>query len=192
MIKIGHSLGGALAELDALYFTLNLPTDTSVKGMTYGTPRVGNVEFAHFFDAKASLFQKFICKYWIYSNARSLTSNVSIMREVSYLFAKIGRSSGCMCYISDFFPILPPQALGFLHPHGEIHIISPGNAVACSGQLRFYVKCSSQSFIVIGNDDAVDSQCQIQTVPNILEGNLLNHVSRIIIGQKFCTLLKRG
>ena len=58
MTKIGHSLGGALAELDALYLTLNLPVDTSVKAMTYGTPRVGNAEYADIFDAKASLISK--------------------------------------------------------------------------------------------------------------------------------------
>lgn len=28
-----------------------------------------------------------------------------------------------------------------------------------------------------GDDDATDAQCQIQSVPNVLEGNILNHVS---------------
>jgi Lipase (class 3) len=51
--KVGHSLGGALAELDALYFTLNLPVGTSIKAMTYGTPRVGNIAFAQLIDSKA-------------------------------------------------------------------------------------------------------------------------------------------
>lgn len=27
-----------------------------------------------------------------------------------------------------------------------------------------------------GDDDASDPQCQIQSVPNVLEGNILNHV----------------
>lgn len=31
-------------------------------------------------------------------------------------------------------------------------------------------------FINTGDDDATDSQCQIQSVPNILVGNILNHV----------------
>ena len=95
-----------------------------------------------------------------------------------------------MFYVPDFFPIVPGQSMGFLHPHGEIHIVAPGNAVACSGQLnsvsRLYVESSPQIFILIGNDDAVDSQCQIKTVPNVLAGNILNHVSRVVIGQKFC------
>lgn len=31
-----------------------------------------------------------------------------------------------------------------------------------------------------GDDDATDSQCQIQSVPNIFEGNILDHVSLIV------------
>jgi hypothetical protein len=30
---------------------------------------------------------------------------------------------------------------------------------------------------VAGDDDATDDQCTIGTVPNILEGSILNHVS---------------
>jgi hypothetical protein len=31
---------------------MNLPSDVTVKGVTYGTPRVGNDKFAAFFDSK--------------------------------------------------------------------------------------------------------------------------------------------
>ena len=48
-----------MAELDALYLTLNLPAGTSVKAMTYGTPRVGNPMFAQLIDSKAELIFKF-------------------------------------------------------------------------------------------------------------------------------------
>ncbi|KAF8236476.1 alpha/beta-hydrolase [Tricholoma matsutake] len=133
---IGHSLGGALAELDALYFTLNLPVGTSIKAMTYGTPRVGNAEFAKLIDSKVLDFKR-------------------INNE------------------KDIIPIVPGRFMGFSHPHGEIHIISPKNAVACSG-----------------DDNAVDPQCQIQTVPNIFVGNILNHLGPyegINIGTIFCT-----
>ena len=37
--------------------------------------------------------------------------------------------------------ILPTRLLGFVHPEGEIHIISPGSAVACSGS--YYILCLS-------------------------------------------------
>jgi hypothetical protein len=41
-----------LAELDALFLTLNLPSSSSIKAVTYGTPRVGNAVFAQLIDAK--------------------------------------------------------------------------------------------------------------------------------------------
>ena len=52
----------------------------------------------------------------------------------------------------DPIPIVPGRFLGFQHPHGEIHIIQPGEAVSCPG-----------------DDDATDAQCTIETVPNITE-----------------------
>ena len=55
MIKIGHSLGGALAELECLYMTLNLPSDIHIQGVTYGTPRVGNSAYVTLFDSKVLL-----------------------------------------------------------------------------------------------------------------------------------------
>ena len=41
-----------MAELDALFLALNLPFDSSIKAVTYGTPRVGNAVFAQLIDAK--------------------------------------------------------------------------------------------------------------------------------------------
>lgn len=135
VIAVGHSLGGALAELDALFFTLNLPS-ANVRAVTYGTPRVGNPAFAQLIDAKVPNFMR-------------------INNEL------------------DIIPIVPGRFLGFQHPHGEVHIISPNNAVSCPG-----------------DDDATDSQCQIQSVPNIFEGNILDHLGPyqgISIGTIFCT-----
>ncbi|EIW78156.1 alpha beta-hydrolase [Coniophora puteana RWD-64-598 SS2] len=53
---VGHSLGGALAELDCLYLTLNLPSNIHIKGQTYGTPRVGNPAYASSFDSRINDF----------------------------------------------------------------------------------------------------------------------------------------
>ena len=53
--QIGHSLGGALAELDAVFFTLNLPSDITVVGRTFGTPRVGNPDWADLVDSQVQL-----------------------------------------------------------------------------------------------------------------------------------------
>jgi lipase (class 3) len=56
--QIGHSLGGAIAELDTLFMTLNLPEDTTILGVTFGTPRVGNTAWATFFDSQVSNFTR--------------------------------------------------------------------------------------------------------------------------------------
>ncbi|KAF9024852.1 alpha/beta-hydrolase [Hymenopellis radicata] len=131
----GHSLGGALAELDSLFFALNIPS-ARIKARTYGTPRVGNLAFAELIDSMVPDFLR-------------------INNE------------------DDLIPIVPGRGLGFSHPQGETHILGPGNAVACPG-----------------NDDAVDDQCQIKSVPNIFVGNILNHLGPyegIYIGTIFCT-----
>ena len=47
---VGHSLGGALALLDGVFFSLQLPKDVTVKVISYGMPRVGNQAFANFVD----------------------------------------------------------------------------------------------------------------------------------------------
>ncbi|KAG9128555.1 hypothetical protein FRC07_003444 [Ceratobasidium sp. 392] len=56
VLAVGHSLGGAIATLDALYFRLNLPSTVAVKAVTYGLPRVGNPEFATYLDSKVPDF----------------------------------------------------------------------------------------------------------------------------------------
>jgi len=133
---VGHSLGGALAELDALFLTLNLPSNVAIKAVTFGTPRVGNTAFAQLIDQKVPDFRRI-------NNKR------------------------------DVVPILPGRGLNYAHPHGEVHILGPGSAVACSG-----------------DDDAIDAQCQIATVPNIFAGHILDHLGPyegISLGTIFCT-----
>ncbi|KIJ04799.1 hypothetical protein PAXINDRAFT_94278, partial [Paxillus involutus ATCC 200175] len=133
---VGHSLGGALAELDCMFMALNLPPNVPIKGVTYGTPRVGNPAWATLFDATVSDFQR-------------------INNE------------------KDIIPIVPGRSWGFSHVMGEVHIIQPNDAVECPG-----------------DDDATDSQCTIMTVPNIFEGNILNHLGPyqgIYIGSIYCT-----
>jgi len=133
---VGHSLGGALAELDALFLRLNLDSSIVVKSETFGTPRVGNPAYAAFFD---SLF--------------------------AGLFHRVDNES-------DPIPIVPGRFLGFQHPEGETHILSSGGAVACPGE-----------------DDATDADCQIMTVPNIADGNILNHLGPydgVYIGTIYC------
>ena len=47
VITVGHSLGGAIAELDAIFLKLQIPS-ISISARTYGLPRVGNDGFASF------------------------------------------------------------------------------------------------------------------------------------------------
>jgi hypothetical protein len=45
-------------ELDTLVMTLNLPAGTTIRGVTFGTPRVGNVAWATFFDSQVFNFTR--------------------------------------------------------------------------------------------------------------------------------------
>ncbi|KAI0269944.1 alpha/beta-hydrolase [Gloeopeniophorella convolvens] len=136
VILTGHSLGGALSEIECMYMKLNLPADTIVKGVTFGTPRVGNAAWAAFFDEQIPDFVRINNKH-------------------------------------DLVPIVPGRALGFLHPHGEIHVQQDGTAVTCSG-----------------DDDATDPQCTVMNTPRLSNGNILDHLGPyqgIFIGTLFCT-----
>ncbi|TRM58502.1 Alpha/Beta hydrolase protein [Schizophyllum amplum] len=118
---VGHSLGGAIAEMDAVFLKLNIP-EAVVNAVTFGKPRVGNPAWAELVDASVDSFRR--------------VNNMD-----------------------DLVPILPGRGLGFAHPEGEVHIVQEGEWVACPG-----------------NDDADDEECTIQTVPNIFEGNVLDHL----------------
>lgn len=73
----------------------------------------------------------------------------------------------------DLIPIVPGRFLGYLHPHGEVHMLRTGYAVACDG-----------------NDNDADELCQIKSVPTVFQGNIVNHLGPyegIWIGTTFCT-----
>ena len=54
VVVIGHSLGAAIALLDAVYLRLHLPASTGVSMVGFGLPRVGNAAFADYVDATLS------------------------------------------------------------------------------------------------------------------------------------------
>lgn len=54
---VGHSLGGAVALLDALYFSLNIPSGIQLRAITYAMPRVGNPDFASFVDSQVNFLR---------------------------------------------------------------------------------------------------------------------------------------
>lgn len=43
----GHSLGAAVATLDAAMLRMHLPSDVEVDSVVFGLPRVGNQQFAN-------------------------------------------------------------------------------------------------------------------------------------------------
>jgi len=51
VITVGHSLGGAIALLDAVYLQLHLPSSVTISSVLYGLPRVGNPAFASYVDS---------------------------------------------------------------------------------------------------------------------------------------------
>ncbi|EJU03751.1 alpha/beta-hydrolase [Dacryopinax primogenitus] len=55
VITVGHSLGGAIALLDAVYLPLHLPSSIIVRSVLFGLPRVGNPAFASYVDAHLSI-----------------------------------------------------------------------------------------------------------------------------------------
>jgi hypothetical protein len=93
---------------------------------------------------------------------------------------------------SDAISVVPGRFLGFSHPSGEVHIVSPGNAVSCPGMiLAAYMssKLIGLLDILIGDDDSTDDQCTVKTVPNILDGDVSNHLGPyegISIGSQSC------
>ena len=118
-----------------MFFTLNLPPSIHVKGVTYGTPRVGNAEWASLFDAKVPDF--------VHINN-----------------------------MQDPVPVLPFEFLHYRQPHGEIHIVGPGEAYSCSG-----------------DDDDDDPQCTTYSVSNIFEWDVDDHTGpyeKINIGTEWC------
>ncbi|KAG8712523.1 hypothetical protein FRC11_014930 [Ceratobasidium sp. 423] len=50
ILAVGHSLGAALAMFGGLYMQQKLGDDVKVRVRTFGGPRVGNKDFADFFD----------------------------------------------------------------------------------------------------------------------------------------------
>ncbi len=128
VVLTGHSLGAALALLNAVYLPLHLPPDTRVRTIGYGMPRVGNRAFADYVDATHG-----------------------------------GGDSGDVTHVNnqeDPIPTVPGRFLGFVHPSGEVHIQddASGAWLACPGQ------------------DNPSPLCIVGDVPNVLEGNILDHL----------------
>lgn len=52
---VGHSMGGALATIGLLHLSYNLPSQISLRAVTYGMPRVGNAAFVSEVNTRGDL-----------------------------------------------------------------------------------------------------------------------------------------
>ncbi|OSD07114.1 alpha/beta-hydrolase [Trametes coccinea BRFM310] len=146
VLVTGHSLGAAVASLDAAMLRMALPDDVQVQSVVFGLPRVGNQAWADLLD--------------------------SLIPDFAHVTNQ-----------KDPVPTVPPHALEFEHPQGEIHITSvdakTGNAtmVACPGQENqlSQLKNCSPGF----------------SIADIIELSIPNHLgpyfSGISFGDKACT-----
>lgn len=63
----GHSLGGSIAVIATAHLSLNLPSNISLRTITYGAPRVGNEAFANFVNAR-SVMNRVVNQYVLSPN----------------------------------------------------------------------------------------------------------------------------
>ncbi|KAJ2921201.1 hypothetical protein H1R20_g15893, partial [Candolleomyces eurysporus] len=101
-------------------------------------------------------------------NLRTITYGSPRVRIAPYNFVN---GLGVMNRINnkqDPVPILPGRSFNFAHTEGEIHIVNSSAWVSCPGQ------------------DNTNSQCTIGYVPNILVGNVGDHLGpydEVYLGQ---------
>ena len=55
VLVTGHSLGAAVASLDAAMLRMALPSDVAVSSVVFGLPRVGNQAWADLYDTLVSV-----------------------------------------------------------------------------------------------------------------------------------------
>ncbi|KAF5386423.1 hypothetical protein D9757_006630 [Collybiopsis confluens] len=114
----GHSLGAAVASLDAMFLKGKLDPSIQITTTVFGLPRVGDQAWADFVDSNDS-----------------------------HTLVKARNSFSFITNQHDPVPRLPPLDFDYVHPSGEFHITSVdsnGQAtgfVACPGQDN--EKCSS-------------------------------------------------
>ncbi|KAK7470790.1 hypothetical protein VKT23_002208 [Stygiomarasmius scandens] len=140
VLVTGHSLGAAIASLDAVMLRQELDPSVEITTALFGLPRVGNQEWADFVDEK------------------------------------LGGTLTRVSNQDDPVPIVPPRAIGFRHPTGEVHI----NAVDANGDATDVVACEGQE----------NSECSAGNT--VFTANVANHLGpyfdNISFGGKACPL----
>jgi len=93
----GHSLGAAVAVMDAVFLRQHLDPSVSISTTVFGLPRSGNQEWANLVD-------------------QTVPGLVHIHNK------------------NDPVGTVPPRALDYQHPSGEIHIQANNSSLNCPGQ----------------------------------------------------------
>ena len=119
----GHSLGAAVATLDATMLKMHLPSTVEVDSVMFGLPRVGNQEFADMID-------NLVCH---------LAQAVLPCEDTNLLLTVQLPDFTHVTNQNDPVPNVPPRFLSFQHPQGEIHITTVGTngdatMESCPGQ----------------------------------------------------------
>lgn len=84
VLVTGHSLGAAVASLDAVMLKMALPSDVAINSVVFGLPRVGNAQWASLVDSlvrfMASRLSRFLALLLIiiivHSSRASRTSQI--------------------------------------------------------------------------------------------------------------------
>ena len=81
VLVTGHSLGAAIASLDAMMLRMALPDSVNVSSVVFGLPRVGNQEWADLFDSLVSALLCYPSLVWMFRRRASCASSGRVARE---------------------------------------------------------------------------------------------------------------
>jgi pimeloyl-ACP methyl ester carboxylesterase len=168
VLVTGHSLGGAVASMDAMMLRQNLHPSIIVNTVVFGVPRVGNKAWADLVDSTVRP-----------SCALCADSGRGSYRLVSWS-VQLGSSFIRVTNRADPIAIVPPRFLFFQQPAGEVHVTSVNfvgqvtGIVSCPGQDNAVSVCGSlmsYSLIIIFTQNCAASI-------SLSETNISNHIGQ--------------
>ncbi|KAJ1338820.1 hypothetical protein BSLG_006457 [Batrachochytrium salamandrivorans] len=150
LVFAGHSLGGALASLAAADYVNHESGDTSyVSVYSYGEPRIGNLEWADWFDNLP------LASYRVTSQGDpgvlpQFYINLQIWMKPAY--TKVPSLTTLLILFVFLVPRLPPHMLGYRHTNQEYFITSDKVTETCtnSGDAGETTDCSTEAMFSIG------------------------------------------
>lgn len=101
IVFVGNSLGAALAEFAAVDFVYRYGYKDRVMCISYGTPRIGNREYARF------------------------------VNDLNFKRRRLVTPGDPISHLRNFIPNQAPRIFGFHHVHYEFRFLSNGMVYAC-------------------------------------------------------------